>query len=63
MGIRHIASISVTNYGLVLAETKIICALEISEDIFNSRPMAFRCGCMSYQVNLQAQLSFIDNIQ
>ena len=45
MGIRHLASISVTNYGLVLAETKIICALEISEDILNSRPMAFRWSC------------------
>ena len=63
MEIRHLASVSVTNNGLVLAKAKIICALEISEDIFNSRPMAFRCGCMSYQVNLQAQLSFIDNIQ
>ena len=49
MGIRHLASISVTNYGLVLAEAKIICALEISEDIFNSRPMAF---CCSYAVCL-----------
>ena len=55
MGIRHIASISVTNYGLVLAETKIICALEISEDILNSRPMAFRWSyAMSELVNLQA---------
>ena len=55
MGIRHLASISVTNYGPVLAEAKIICALEISEDIFNSRPMAFCWSCaMSAQVNLQA---------
>ena len=55
MGIRHIASISVTNYGLVLAETKIICALEISEDILNSRPMAFCWSCaMSELVTLQA---------
>ena len=58
-----LASVSVTNNNFVLAKAKIKCALEISEDIFNSRPMAFRCGCMYYQVNLQAQLSFIDNIQ
>ena len=63
MGIMILASISITNNSLVLAKAKIKCALEIFEDIFNSRPMAFRCGCMSYQVNLQAQLSFIDNVQ
>ena len=54
MGIRHLASISVTNYGLVLAEAKTICALEISEDILNSRPKAFRWSyAMSELVNLQ----------
>ena len=41
MGIKHLASISVTNYGLVLAEAKIICVLEISEDILNSRQWHF----------------------
>ena len=45
MGIRHLATVSVTNYGLVLAKAKIICALEISEDIFNSSSMTFRCSC------------------
>ena len=51
MGIMILASVSLTNYGLA----KIICALEISEDILNSRPMAFRWSyAMSELVNLQA---------
>ena len=45
MGTRHLVSASVTKYGLVLVEVKIICALEISEDILNSRPMAFCWSC------------------
>ena len=54
MGIRHLVSVSVTKYGLVLVEVKIICALEISEDILNSRPMAFCWSCaMSELVSLQ----------
>jgi hypothetical protein len=55
MGIMILASVSVTNNNLVLAKAKIKCALEISEDIFNSRPMAFHWSCaMSELVNLQA---------
>ena len=54
MGIRHLAIVSVTNFGLVLAKANINCALEISEDILNSRPMAFRWSyAMSELVNLQ----------
>ena len=54
MGIRHLVSVSVTNNSLVLAKAKIQCALEISEHIFNSRPMASRWSCaMSELVNLQ----------
>ena len=54
MGIMILASISVINNSLVLAKAKIKCALEISEDIFNSRPMASRWSCaMSELVNLQ----------
>jgi len=45
MGIKHLASVSVTNNGLVLAKAKINCVLEISEDILNSRPMAFCWSC------------------
>ena len=45
MGIRHLASVSVTNNDLVLAKAKINCALEISEDILNSRPMASHWNC------------------
>ena len=55
MGIKHLVSVSVTNNGLVLPKAKIKCALEISEDILNSRPMAFRWSCARIQlVNLQA---------
>ena len=43
------SDISVTNNSFVLAKAKINCALEISEDILNSRPMAF---CCSYAVCL-----------
>ena len=45
MEIRHIANDSVNNNSLVLAKAKINCALEISEDILNSRPMAFCWSC------------------
>ena len=49
-----LASVSVTNNSFVLAKAKIKCALEISEDIFNSRPMAFCWSCaMSELVSLQ----------
>ena len=45
MRIRHLASVSVTNNSFVLAKAKIKCALEIFEDILNSRPMAFCWIC------------------
>jgi len=55
MGIMILANISVINNSLVLPKAKIKCALEISEDILNSRPMAFCWSCaMSELVNLQA---------
>ena len=55
MGIMILASVSVTNNSLILAKAKIQCALEISENIFNSRPMASRWSCaMSELVKLQA---------
>ena len=55
MGIRHLASVSVSNNSLVLAKAKFNCALEISEDILNLRPMAFCWSCaMSELVKLQA---------
>ena len=55
MGIMILANISVINNSLVLAKAKIKCALEISEDILNSRPMAFCWSCaMSELVKLQA---------
>ena len=55
MGIGHLASISVINNSLVLAKAKIKCALDISEDILNSRPMVFCWSCaMSELVKLQA---------
>ena len=64
MGIMILASVSVTNNSLVLAKAKIQCALEISENIFNSRPMASRWSCAMIElVNFQAPVSFIDNIQ
>ena len=45
MGIMILANISVINNSLVLPKAKIKCALEISEDILNSRPMAFCWSC------------------
>ena len=45
MGIKHLASVSVTNNSVVLAKAKINCAMEIYEDILNSRPMAFCWSC------------------
>jgi len=45
MGIMILASITVTNNSLVLAKTKINCALEISEDILNSCPVVFYWSC------------------
>ena len=55
MGIMILANISVINNSLVLAKAKIKCALEISEDILNSCPMAFCWSCaMSELVKLQA---------
>ena len=41
MGIRHLASVSVTNNSFVLAKANINCALEISEEILNSGSTAF----------------------
>ena len=54
MGIMILANVSVTNNSFVLAKAKIKCALEISEDIFNSRPMDCWSSAMSELVNLQA---------
>ena len=55
MGIRHLASVSVTNNSFVLAKANINCALEISEEILNSGSMAFCWSCsMPELVNLQA---------
>ena len=45
MGIRHLASVSITNNSVALAKAKINCAMEIYEDILNSRPMAFCWSC------------------
>ena len=48
MGIRHLASVSITNNSVALAKAKINCAMEIYEDILNSRPMTFHCSCAVY---------------